>query len=189
MGGKGSGPRVGGLHRDPLLEVVRDLRGVQRAVSQMSLCPSVQSPRPQTFPAPKPSVGRLGIWGVSALVPPPYGTPQGGTWAGDSHAPASRSHRFPDGRSPGPSPGVPVHPASFPLKTCRCSELPSPGIDRRGGGREVGTGAPGPAPAEEGRPRGGASFVLPSRRPGPCRAGGARGAGAGPPLTCSPLRS
>lgn len=59
----------------------------------------------------------------------------------------------------------------------------------------MGTGCARPAPAEgaeavrEGGPRGGASFVLPSRRPRPGRLGGPAGGGGGPLLTCSPLCS
>lgn len=75
----------------------------------------------------------------------------------------------------------------------------SPSKGSRGGDREVETACAQPCTCRGGRGGagrlvpGGASFVLPSRRPRPGLAAGGggrpRGAGAGPRLTCSPLGS
>lgn len=173
----------------------RDPRGTELGWLQEPL-PLASIPGASAFPAPIAFSG-AGLWGLGPGKPSPGYEARGVTPGGaatpphlDRAGPQKSRHQI---RARGslctlpPSPYESTGPRSSPSK------------GSRGGDREVETACAQPCTCRGGRGGagrlvpGGASFVLPSRRPRPGLAAGGggrpRGAGAGPRLTCSPLGS
>lgn len=151
-------------------------------------------PGPQPSQLQKPSVDlgvRVWVWGSTLQGI----KPEGRTWVGQPRPHISIARV--------PRPAVTRSEPGGPCVSCLppATNLPVFGAPQTRGGRGEGSQdrdrvrpalhlPKGAEMVQEVRPRGGASFVLGLGGPGPARLGGeARGAGAGPRLTCSPLGS